>query len=111
MGVHWALKAVEELGIDAEIIDLRTLAPLDYDAIAATVKKTSRALILHEASLTGGFGGELAAWIGEHCFEDLDAPVRRLAAMDTPVPFAAALEVDYMPEARLVGAIEDLLSY
>ena len=111
MGVHWALKAVEEAGVDAEIIDLRSLAPLDYEAIAATVKKTSRALILHEASLTGGFGGELAAWIGEHCFEDLDAPVRRLAAMDTPVPFAAALEVDYLPEARLQGAMEDLLAY
>ncbi|MFT5998957.1 MAG: 2-oxoisovalerate dehydrogenase E1 component [Neolewinella sp.] len=111
MGVHWALKAAEESGIDAEIIDLRSLAPLDYAAIAASVKKTSRALILHEASLTGGFGGELAAWIGEHCFEDLDAPVRRLAAMDTPVPFAAALEVDYLPEARLQGAMEDLLAY
>jgi len=111
MGVRWALKAVKEMGVDAEIIDLRTLAPLDYDAIAASVKKTSRALVLHEASLTGGFGGELAAWIGEHCFEDLDAPVRRLAALDTPVPFAAALEADYMPEARLVGAIESLLEY
>ena len=111
MGVHWALKAVEEMGVDAEVIDLRSLAPLDYDAIAATVKKTSRALILHEASLTGGFGGELAAWIGEHCFEDLDAPVRRLAALDTPVPFAAALEADYMPEGRLRGAVEDLLAY
>lgn len=111
MGVHWAMKAVENLGVDAEIIDLRTLAPLDYDAIAASVKKTSRALILHEASLTGGFGGELAAWIGEHCFEDLDAPVRRLAALDTPVPFAAALEADYLPEERLSGAIEALLAY
>ena len=111
MGVHWAAKAVEKTGVDAEIIDLRTLAPLDYDAIATTVKKTSRVLLLHEASLTGGFGGELAAWIGEHCFEDLDAPVRRLAALDTPVPFAAALEVDYLPEARLVAALEDLLAY
>lgn len=111
MGVHWALSAVEELGVDAEIIDLRTLAPLDYDAIAASVRKTSRALILHEAGLTGGFGGELAAWIGEHCFEALDAPVRRLAALDTPVPFAAALEADYLPKERLIGAIEDLLSY
>jgi 2-oxoisovalerate dehydrogenase E1 component len=111
MGVHWALKAVEALGVDAEIIDLRTLAPLDYETIAATVKKTSRALILHEASLTGGFGGELAAWIGEHCFEDLDAPIRRLASLDTPIPFAAALEADYLPEARLQGAIGDLLTY
>jgi len=111
MGVHWATKAVEALGVDAEILDLRSLAPLDYDAIAATVTKTSRALVLHEASLTGGFGGELAAWIGEHCFEALDAPVRRLAALDTPVPFAAALEADYLPEARLVDAIKELLAY
>ena len=111
MGVHWALRAVEEMGVDAEIIDLRSLAPLDHAAIAASVRKTSRALILHEASLTGGFGGELAAWIGEHCFEDLDAPVRRLAALDTPVPFAAALEVDYMPEGRLRGNIKGLLAY
>lgn len=111
LGVHWAEKATASLGIDAEILDLRSLAPLDYAAIAASVRKTSRALILHEASLTGGFGGELAAWIGEHCFEALDAPVRRLAALDTPVPFAAALEADYLPEERLAGAIEDLLAY
>lgn len=110
-GVHWALGAVESLEVDAEILDLRSLAPLDYEAIAASVNKTSRALILHEASLTGGFGGELAAWVGEHCFEALDAPVRRLAALDTPVPFAAALEADYLPEERLVEAIEDLLAY
>jgi len=111
MGVHWALRAVEESGADIEVIDLRTLAPLDYDTIAASVRKTSRCLILHEASLTGGFGGELAAWVGEHCFEALDAPVRRLAAMDTPVPFAAALEADYLPEARLGAAITDLLKF
>ena len=91
-GVHWATTAVEESGLDVEIVDLRSLAPLDYGAIRATVTKTSRALVLHEASLTGGFGGELAAWIGEHCFEQLDAPVRRLASMDTPIPFAAGLE-------------------
>ncbi|MEM9928197.1 MAG: dehydrogenase E1 component subunit alpha/beta [Bacteroidota bacterium] len=111
MGVQWALKAVAALGVDAEIVDLRSLAPLDHECIAASVKKTSRALILHDANLTGGFGGELAAWIGEHCFEDLDAPVRRLAALDTPVPFAAALEADYLPEDRLQAAIEDLLAY
>ena len=111
MGVHWATKTVEELGLDVEIIDLRTLAPLDYEAIRASVQKTSRVLILHEASLTGGFGGELAAWVGEHCFEDLDAPVRRLAALDTPVPFAGALETDYLPEARLRRALDELLRY
>ena len=111
MGVHWAQKATTALGVSAEILDLRSLAPLDYAAIAATVRKTSRALVLHEASLTGGFGGELAAWIGEHCFEALDAPVRRLAALDTPVPFATALEADYLPEQRLADAISELLAY
>ena len=110
-GVHWATEAVTSLDEDIEIIDLRSLAPLDYAAIRATVTKTSRALILHEASLTGGFGGELAAWIGEHCFEQLDAPVRRLASMDTPIPFAGALEAGYLPEGRLRGVIEELLAY
>ncbi|NJB85917.1 2-oxoisovalerate dehydrogenase E1 component [Lewinella marina] len=110
-GVHWATDTVRELGVDAEIIDLRSLAPLDYDAIRATVRKTSRVLVLHEASLTGGFGGELAAWIGEHCFEDLDAPVRRLGSLDTPVPFAAALEANYLPKGRLADAIRSLLAY
>ena len=111
MGVRWALDAAERLDENIEVIDLRSLAPLDYEAIAASVRKTSRALVLHEASLTGGFGGELAAWIGEHCFEALDAPVRRLAALDTPVPFAAALEADYLPAGRLDAAITELLRY
>ncbi len=110
-GVHWATTTVETLGVDAEIIDLRTLAPLDYDAIRASVVKTSRVLILHEASLTGGFGGELAAWIGEHCFEWLDAPVRRLGSLDTPVPFAAALEEQYLPKGRLEEAVVSLLAF
>ena len=111
MGVHWALRAAETVDASVEVLDLRSLAPLDHAAIVASVKKTSRALVLHEASLTGGFGGELAAWIGEHCFEYLDAPVRRLAALDTPVPFAAALEADYLPEQRLPEALQELLTY
>ncbi|MEM7574543.1 MAG: dehydrogenase E1 component subunit alpha/beta [Bacteroidota bacterium] len=111
MGVHWAQRACEQLGVSADILDLRSLAPLDYEAIKATVAKTSRALILHEATLTGGPGGELASWIGEHCFELLDAPVRRLASMDTPIPFNAELEKQFLPEQRLVAAIEDLLAY
>ncbi|THH36489.1 alpha-ketoacid dehydrogenase subunit alpha/beta [Neolewinella litorea] len=110
-GVHWATEVVKELGADAEIIDLRSLAPLDHAAIRDSVAKTSRALVLHEASLTGGFGGELAAWIGEHCFELLDAPVRRLGSLDTPVPFAAALEANYLPKDRLAEAIRSLLAY
>ena len=111
MGVHWAEKAVAELDADIEILDLRTLAPIDQDAIREAVTKTNRALVLHEASLTGGFGGELAAWIGEYCFEQLDAPVTRIASLDTPVPFAAALEADYLPQQRLKQALEKLLAY
>ena len=110
-GVHWASEAAASLAADIEIIDLRSLAPLDYATIRTTVAKTNRVLILHEASLTGGFGGELAAWISEHCFEQLDAPVRRLASMDTPIPFAGALEAQYLPVGRLVAAIEALLAY
>ena len=111
MGVHWAQRACDQLGVSADILDLRSLAPLDYAAIKATVAKTSRALILHEATLTGGPGGELASWIGEHCFELLDAPVRRLASLDTPIPFNAKLEKQFLPDGRLIGAIEDLLAY
>ena len=110
-GVHWAVDTAETLGTDIEVLDLRILAPLDYAAIRATVTKTHRVLILHEASLTGGFGGELAAWIGEHCFELLDAPVRRLGSLDTPVPFAEALETQYLPTGRLAAAITAILSY
>ncbi|MBB4080453.1 2-oxoisovalerate dehydrogenase E1 component [Lewinella aquimaris] len=110
-GVHWASEAVDSVGGDVEIIDLRSLTPLDYDAIRTSVAKTSRAIVLHEASLTGGFGGELAAWISEHCFELLDAPVRRVASLDTPVPFAPALEEQYLPKNRLTTAIRQLLAY
>ena len=86
-----ALDAAEELekeGLDVEVIDLRTLAPLDKEAILASVRKTSRALILHEASLTGGIGGEIAAIISQEAFEWLDAPVLRVASIDTPVPYS-----------------------
>lgn len=109
--VHWANDLVEEMGVDAEIIDLRTLLPLDYDAIKATVQKTNRVIILHEDTLFGGIGGELSAWISEHCFEDLDAPVLRAASLDTPVPFAKTLEKDFLPMERLKKQIEKILSY
>src|SRR5881396_2015707 len=98
-----ALDAAEELekeGLDVEVIDLRTLAPLDKDAILASVKKTSRALILHEASLTGGIGGEIAALISQEAFEWLDAPVVRLASIDTPVPYSPPLEDYYLPQTK-----------
>ncbi|MDT8324596.1 MAG: transketolase C-terminal domain-containing protein, partial [Bacteroidota bacterium] len=93
--VHHALQAAEALageGVEVEVLDLRSILPFDHDAVAATVRKTGKALVLHEANLTGGFGGEIAAWIGEHCFEYLDAPVRRCASLDAPVGFAKALE-------------------
>lgn len=107
VGVHWAL-ALEH---DVEIIDLRTLQPWDRATVLASVRKTGRALVLHEAPRTGGFGGELAAEIGEMAFEWLDAPVRRLGALDTPVPFSPALEALHSPADRLAQAVEDLLKY
>ena len=97
--------------IDVEIIDLRTLIPWDRDRVVQSVQKTGRALIVHEASTTGGFGGELASTIGELAFEWLDAPVRRLGALDTPVPFARSLEAIHSPALRLTDAIRSLLKY
>ena len=86
-GVHWALEyAQQQPGISIDITDLRSLQPLDYNAIEQAVKRTGRVLVLHEDTLTGGIGGEVSAWIGEHCFEWLDAPVLRCASLDTPIP-------------------------
>lgn len=111
MGVHWALKAVDELHIDADILDLRSLLPLDYEAIAATVKKTSRVIILHEDTLFLGIGGEISAWINEHLFEHLDAPVMRCASLDTPIPFAIPLEQQFLPPQRFRQQLQNLLVY
>ena len=111
MGVHWASKAVEEMGVDAEIVDLRTLSPIDYDTITATVQKTNKVLILHEDTLFGGIGGELAAYISEHLFEHLDGPVLRAASLDTPVPFSTVLEKDFLPLQRLKDQMTRLINY
>lgn len=111
MGVHWAKSATEKLGIAADILDLRSLAPLDYDAIRATVQKTNRVLVLHEDSLIGGIGGELSAYISEHLFEHLDAPVMRVGSLDTPIPFAKNLENIYLPVERLEAKLKQLLAY
>jgi hypothetical protein len=89
----------EDISID--ILDLRTLLPLDYTAIEESVERTGKVLILHEDTLTGGIGGEIAAWISEHCFEMLDAPVLRCASLDTPVPFNIELEKNFLAKARL----------
>jgi pyruvate/2-oxoglutarate/acetoin dehydrogenase E1 component len=110
-----ALDAAEELereGLDVEVIDLRTLAPLDKQAILDSVKKTSRAIVLHEASRTGGIGGEIAAMIGEEAFEWLDAPVVRVASIDTPVPYSPPLEDYYLPQVKdVVDAARKVAAY
>ena len=110
-GVHWAVETTEKLGINADILDLRTLLPLDYEAITATVQHTGKVLILHEATLTGGVGAELAAYISEQLFEYLDAPVMRVAGLDTPVPFAANLEKMFLPQERLETQLRKLIAY
>jgi 2-oxoisovalerate dehydrogenase E1 component len=111
MGVHWATKAVEELGISADILDLRTLLPWDQEAVAATVKKTGKVIFLHEDTLTGGIGAEICAWISEHCFSSLDAPVMREASLDTPVPFAPNLEKQFLPTDRFKVKLQELLAF
>ena len=111
-GVHWALEyAKKHKDISMDILDLRTLLPLDYDAIRNCVKRTGKVLILHEDTLTGGLGGEIASWIAEHCFEMLDAPVMRCASLDTPVPFNIELEKNFMAYNRLDEYIQKLMSY
>jgi 2-oxoisovalerate dehydrogenase E1 component len=114
VGVHWAIDVVASLEADGrtiEVIDLRSLLPWDVDAVVASVRRTGRALVLHEAPLTGGFGGEVAATIGRDAFEWLDAPVSRLGALDSPVPFSKALEELFSPKARLAASLRELLAY
>ncbi len=111
-----AIDAAEALdkedGLSVEVIDLCTLAPLDKESILATVKKTNRVMILHEASLTGGIGGEISAIIAEEAFEWLDAPVIRIASIDSPVPFAPQMEDYYLPSLNeIINAARKLASY
>jgi len=87
------------------------LLPLDTESIFTAVKKTGKVIVLHEDCMMGGIGGELAALISENCFEYLDAPVIRVASLDTPVPFAVALEEQFLPKERLISAISSLLNY
>jgi 2-oxoisovalerate dehydrogenase E1 component beta subunit len=106
--VHVALAAVEELGVDADVIDLRTLMPLDIEAIEESVKKTGRCLVVHEATRTGGFGAELSALVQERCFYHLEAPVERVTGFDTPYPHS--LEWAYFPGPIRIGtAIEKVM--
>ena len=111
-GVHWANEYAEKnKDISIKILDLRTLLPLDYDAIKEAVKSTGKVLILHEDTLVGGIGGEISAWINENCFEWLDAPVMRCASLDTPIPFNIELEKNFMANARLNKLIKKLINY
>ena len=111
-GVHWVMDyAAKNKNISIEILDLRTLLPLDYDAIEEAVAATGKVLILHEDSLTGGIGGEVAAWIAENCFSFLDAPVLRCGSLDTPIPFNVELEKNFMAYSRLDEMIKKLMDY
>ncbi len=112
MGVHWAKEILSELPeVNAAILDLRTLLPWDKEAVAEIVKRISRVLILHEDTLTGGIGAEISAWITENCFTHLDAPVIRVGALDTAVPFAPTLEQNFLPKSRLKSKIDELLKF
>ncbi|MBS1747697.1 MAG: dehydrogenase E1 component subunit alpha/beta [Bacteroidetes bacterium] len=111
-GVHWALEyAMQHQDISIDIVDLRTLLPLDYDAIQTSVRRTGKVLVLHEDTLTGGAGAEMAAWINEHCFEMLDAPVIRCASLDTPIPFNIELEKNFLAKSRLDECVRKLVNY
>lgn len=112
MGVHWAIGALKIFPeISAELIDLRTLLPYDKESIINGVKKTGKVIILHEDTLTGGIGGEIAAFIGENCFEYLDAPVIRCGSLDTPVPFAVELERNFFQKERFYKELVKLAEY
>ncbi len=112
MGVHWAKEILQTMPeVSADILDLRTLLPWDKEAVMETIKKTNRVLVLHEDTFTGGIGAEICAWISEHAFSYLDAPVKRVASLDTAIPFAATLENNFLPKGRLKAAIEDVMGF
>ncbi|GAA4208452.1 dehydrogenase E1 component subunit alpha/beta [Pedobacter jeongneungensis] len=112
LGVHWALDYLKQHPLSsATLIDLRTLQPWDKETVHEAVKNTGRVLILHEDTLTNGFGAEISAWIGEHCFQYLDAPVMRCASLDTAIPMSKILEEDFLAKARLAETIDKLLKY
>jgi 2-oxoisovalerate dehydrogenase E1 component beta subunit len=111
--VYTATEAAEKLGdLSVEIVDLRSVMPWDKEAVLASVRKTSKVLVLHEDTRTGGFGAEIAATIAEEAFEDLDAPVKRVTAPDSPVPFSPALEAAFIPQVDgVVAALRELAAY
>ncbi len=114
--VHWALEAAEQIqkedGVSVEVLDMRSILPYDKDLILDSVKKTNRVIIAHEATLTGGVGGDVSAFITENAFEYLDAPIRRLAALDTPVPYSPPLEAHFLPNKdKMLKVMRELAAY
>jgi 2-oxoisovalerate dehydrogenase E1 component len=110
--VHWALDTLDKNpDISADLLDLRTLQPLDTEAIFASVKKTGRVVIYQEDSMFGGMASDISALIMENCFEYLDAPVKRVASLDSPIPFTKALEDQYLPKERFEKTLKELLVY
>jgi 2-oxoisovalerate dehydrogenase E1 component len=110
--VHWALQyAQDHPQYSIAILDLRTLLPLDYESIAKAVALTGKVILLHEDTLIGGIGGELSAWIAEHCFDQLDAPIMRCASLDTPVPFSIELEQQFLAKSRLNEVVERIMNF
>ena len=111
-GVHWALEILEDLSdIAADLIDLRTLSPLDTETIYNSVNKTGKVIILQEDSMFGGIASDISALIMESCFESLDAPIKRVASLDTPIPFASNLESEYLPKKRFKKTLLELIKY
>ncbi|MFI5204943.1 MAG: alpha-ketoacid dehydrogenase subunit beta, partial [Flavobacteriales bacterium] len=112
LGVHWAMQYLDaNPNVSADLVNLKTLLPLDMDTIYQSVRKTGKILVLHEDCLTGGIGAEIAALINENCFEQLDAPVMRLGSLDSPIPFAATLENNFLANARLDEKMKSLLDW
>lgn len=109
--VHWCKELINELNLDATLLDLRTLVPWDKEAVEASVKTSGKVIVVHEDNLQGGIGGEIAAWIGEHCFTHLDAPVMRVGSLETPIPFHADLEENFLGKSRLKQRVEALLAW
>lgn len=111
-GVHWALDTLATLSaVSADLLDLRTLAPLDTEAIYTSVRKTGKVIILQEDSMFGGMASDISALISEHCFEKLDAPIKRVASLETPIPFAEALERQYLPKDKFKDELLALIAY
>jgi 2-oxoisovalerate dehydrogenase E1 component len=111
-GIHWTLDVLEKLSeISVEVIDLRTLQPLDVETIYKSVRKTGKVMVVQEDSMFGGIASDISALITENCFESLDAPVKRVASLDTPIPFLSDLEQQYLGKSNLEKAIQDLHNY